>query len=402
MSKGAGGVAAGAGPGAGAGAGSAVAAATSLASPHGVGGTPRISPSHGASESLAALVMCSQAGKPRIPDAAVGLDACRGQLAAAVVRSCFYEKKNILLSDATSHDSFSRDPFVASQTTLSVLCVPVFNKDAFVGVLYLHNTSLQGAFPQKFLRVLHILTTQMAVSLENAQAMHQLTQNNLELERLSNVKDRFLATTSHELRTPLNGILGTASLLEDTPLSSEQREYVETVVSSGQLLRSLLTDLIDLSKLQAGHMKLYPQPINFSAMLEHCVSVLTPLAHQKGLSMYLQDDTLAAGDASVPASPPKLLQWWVNADTARLQQIILNIINNAIKFTSSGFIELRARVCGDDEEATPSTDDDKAPANRRWFEIAIQDTGIGACGVVWCGPVGDAILPPTGCAAVCA
>ena len=327
--------------------------------------------------------MCVGAEDPKFFDEQAGLSSFVSTFACDVVRACFNSRQVILLHDASTDATFQSDPYVTTTKLKSVLCVPVFNKDVFAGVLYLHNKSFKGAFLPRRMPLLNILTTQMAISLENAEALTQLTANNKELERLGSVKDRFLATTSHELRTPLNGILGTASTLADTTLNMEQREYVDTIVSSGELLRSLLTDLIDLSKLQSGRMRLLNRDLELGALLEHCVSVLAPLANQKGLRLTLVDETLVIptppschGDAAAGATElsavdedvdasSSLQQWIVRADQSRLQQIVLNLVNNAIKFTSKGGVTINVSARLDEEGVKPL------------LEIAVIDTGIG-------------------------
>jgi signal transduction histidine kinase/CheY-like chemotaxis protein len=146
-------------------------------------------------------------------------------------------------------------------------------------------------------------------------------------EAASEAKSRFLATVSHEVRTPLNGILGMADLLTATSIDDEQKSYVEAIRASGQSLGSLIEDLLDLSRIEAGKLDIVNERFALAPLVESVVELLAPRAHGKGLEIA----SFVAPD--VPAE--------AIGDAARLRQVLLNLAGNAVKFTDRGGIGLR-------------------------------------------------------------
>ena len=146
-------------------------------------------------------------------------------------------------------------------------------------------------------------------------------------EAASEAKSRFLATVSHEVRTPLNGILGMADLLAGTPLSAEQQSYLEAVRTSGAALASLIDEILDFSRIEAGRLELERKPFDLHALVEGVVELLAPRAQGKGLEI------ASAVAAGVPVQ--------VIGDAQRLRQILLNLAGNAVKFTQTGGVGLR-------------------------------------------------------------
>ncbi len=157
------------------------------------------------------------------------------------------------------------------------------------------------------------------VSFEN---ITQLNRALRDAKASSEAESRFLATMSHEIRTPLNGILGFAELLEETPLNEQQQKYLKTIEYSGETLRQIINDILDVMKLDREQLILNLELINLTGELESIIYPFYSIAHKKGV------DLLVFIDPKLPTL--------VNVDFLRLKQVLINLISNAIKFTSNG------------------------------------------------------------------
>jgi PAS domain S-box-containing protein len=169
-------------------------------------------------------------------------------------------------------------------------------------------------------------------------------------EVASRLKSEFLANMSHEIRTPMNAILGMTALAMDTPDREERQEYMRDVLSSGETLLSLLNDILDLSKIEAGRMELALVPTSIAELLEDAARFLRAAATQKGLMLRLNTS---------PDVPDQLL-----ADPLRLRQVLLNLLGNAIKFTERGSVVADVDVDFQDTDTV-------------FLRFAVRDTGPG-------------------------
>ena len=189
---------------------------------------------------------------------------------------------------------------------------------------------------------------------EQRRAVEKLTQDlrdaKFEAESANRGKSLFLANMSHELRTPFNGILGMLSLLEESPLNAQQIDHIQTVRRSANHLMELLTDILDVSALESGKLALKQGPVSPHGLLLKVEALMKPLSADKKLSFTMD----------VQSALPQ----WVHADGTRIKQILFNLINNAIKFTTQGNVTLTVR----------NSQDTGSVAG---LEFEVKDTGIG-------------------------
>lgn len=178
----------------------------------------------------------------------------------------------------------------------------------------------------------------------------QLRQAQLDAESASRGKSLFLANMSHELRTPFNGIMGILNVLATTPLSSQQADLIHTANNSAGHFLKLLNDILDASALESGKMSIQAEEVDVRAAMLDVHAIMLPLAIQKELAFELHD---------LPIAP-----FWVKSDGTRLRQILLNLLNNAIKFTQKGKISLQFQTSCH-------------PEGLQFFEFAVTDSGIG-------------------------
>ncbi len=172
-------------------------------------------------------------------------------------------------------------------------------------------------------------------------------------------KGQFLATMSHEVRTPLNGIVGFTSLLLDTPLSPEQREFVHTIRASGEALIQLTADILDYARIESGKLKLDPIACDPREVIEEALDLHAAKAAEKGIEL------LHGSGPDVPSA--------VVVDGGRLRQVLVNLVGNAVKFTDRGEVEVQVR-----QIPLEARDGAAAPgAGPRILEFTVRDTGIG-------------------------
>jgi signal transduction histidine kinase len=205
-----------------------------------------------------------------------------------------------------------------------------------------------GEFPAETIELLRTFATQSALAIQNARLFHEIEDKSRQLEAASQHKSEFLANMSHELRTPLNAVIGFSEVLLQRmfgALNDKQDEYLKDIYASGQHLLSLINDILDLSKIEAGRMELVPAPFHLPTALDNAVTLVKERAGRHGITLALDLD-------------PRLGE--VVGDERKVKQVLLNLLSNAVKFTpEGGRISLKAGLR------------DGA------VEISVSDTGIG-------------------------
>jgi GAF domain-containing protein len=251
------------------------------------------------------------------------------------------------IADQTAYRSRVRDVLVRLGFR-SLLAVPLLREDHLLGGLIV-NRKTAGAFDPPMIELLRTFATQSAMAIQNARLFREIENKSRQLEVASRHKSEFLANMSHELRTPLNAIIGFSEVLAERmfgEINDKQAEYLSDILGSGRHLLSLINDILDLSKIEAGRMELDLADFDLPAAIDNTLILVKERAHRRGIRLVRSVDG-------------RLGQ--VHADERKVKQVLLNLLSNALKFTpEGGQVEVRAR-----------------PLGAGAVEVAVSDTGVG-------------------------
>jgi signal transduction histidine kinase/CheY-like chemotaxis protein/HPt (histidine-containing phosphotransfer) domain-containing protein len=230
------------------------------------------------------------------------------------------------------------------------LAIPLVDRAGAVGCVVLGDAKRGQRFTREIADEAAIVAPLAGAALERARLFGELAQARDAALAAARLKSEFLANMSHEIRTPMNGIIGMAGLLASTPLSDDQRDLVDTVRSSAEALLTVINDILDLSKIEAGKMVLEEIDFDLRAVMEEVAELLAPRAVEKRLELA----------CAVPPRFPQRLR----GDPTRLRQVLTNLVGNAVKFTEVGEVALEAAVL---EETF----------GRARIRLCVRDTGVG-------------------------
>jgi GAF domain-containing protein len=245
-----------------------------------------------------------------------------------------------------AYESRLRENLIASGIR-AILAVPMVREDRLIGCLAVTRNH-PGRFPTGTIELLRTFATQSALAIQNARLFREIADKSRQLEVASQHKSEFLANMSHELRTPLNAIIGFSEVLTDRmfgELNEKQEEYLKDIHASGTHLLSLINDILDLSKIEAGRMELELTEFDLPTALDNALTLVRERAARRGIALHTNVDE-------------RLGQ--IQADERKIRQVVLNLLSNAIKFTPEG---------GRIEVAALPTDGS--------LEISVSDTGVG-------------------------
>ena len=297
-----------------------------------------------ADESWNTLLLAAGAGEIGRQMVATG-HSIRMDVEKSLVARAARERQAVIVNDVRDDPAFLPNPLLPE--TRSEMAIPLIVGDTVLGVFDVQS-DITNHFTDEDAYIYTTLASQVAVALQNARLYTEQAATVTQLRELDRLKTSFLANMSHELRTPLNSILGFSDVIIeglDGPVTEQMDNDLRLIGKNGQHLLHLINDVLDMAKIDAGRMNLQPEKFKLNGLFEEAINITSSLADAKSLSVVIREDS----DLGVE----------VYADRTRIQQVMINLINNAIKFTEQGRISLSARQAEDN------------------VLIEVHDTGIG-------------------------
>ncbi|MEZ4672325.1 MAG: GAF domain-containing protein [Anaerolineae bacterium] len=263
----------------------------------------------------------------------------------SIVTTSARTRESVVVNDVTKVENHLPNPLLPE--TMSEMAVALVVADRLVGVMDIQ-ASTTNRFTDEDIRIMSALADQIAVAVENALAFAEQQETAERLREVDKLKSQFLANMSHELRTPLNSIIGYAEVLLDGidgDLNDEATQDVESIHNSGKHLLTIINDILDLAKIEAGQMIVDRREIDPMTVVQDAMNTVDILARNKGLELRVE----TSGD--IPN---------IQGDAIRMKQIVINLVNNAIKFTETGSVTVSVERYSDSQLA-----------------VRVKDSGIG-------------------------
>jgi len=258
------------------------------------------------------------------------------------------ERRTVHIPDFRADPEY-KQPDAPNVFSRAGLGVPLMREGNVVGVLTVVRNEPR-AFSQKQIELVETFADQAVIAIENVRLFDEIQDKNRQLAEASQNKSQFLSSMSHELRTPLNAIIGLTEMMVANAArfgTEKALEPLRRVNAAGTHLLSLINEILDLSKVEAGKLELNPEPVNLSRLIDEVIGTAGQLAEKNKNRLIVEaQENLGA----------------LTADPMRLKQILLNLLSNACKFTKEGEVALRVRKVAD---------------GREWVELAVADSGIG-------------------------